>query len=136
MVAGAHFADQRIEGVYTFGSPRVGNAEFAALLPDHVHQRFVHRDDWIPTVPPELLGYRHGGTLRPVLGSGTRSFLGDAASGAQSLVTAAMTMARDLKIDVGHLPVKIGGLADHAPIYYATLLWNSSLEGIDPSTSS
>jgi hypothetical protein len=26
------------------------------------------------------------------------------------------------------LPLKIGGFADHAPIYYATLLWNALLE--------
>jgi hypothetical protein len=33
-------------------------------------------------------------------------------------------MARELRVSVGDLPIKVGGLADHAPIYYATLLWN------------
>ncbi len=135
VVAATHFNNQSIEGVYTYGAPRVGNQEFATLLPDPSHQRFVHRDDWVATVPPELLGYRHGGTLRRLEGSGKRSFLDDVASGTQSLVAAAKSMARELKIDVGQLPMKVSGLADHAPIYYATLLWNSLIAEVETKSS-
>jgi triacylglycerol lipase len=48
------------EELYTFGSPRVGNqryVEFTRLR----HQRWVHNNDIVPTVPPTWLGYRHGG---------------------------------------------------------------------------
>jgi hypothetical protein len=128
VIAATHFSDSQIQGVCTFGAPRVGNEAFARMLPDRLHDRFVHRDDWVPTVPPEMIGYHHGGTLRPVPGSQPRSFFADVASGAQSLVRAAKSVAREFHIDFGDLPLKIGGFADHAPVYYATLLWNALLE--------
>ncbi len=131
VLAATHFVAQPIQGLYTYGAPRVGNAEFAQVLPHHLQQRFIHRDDWVPTVPPEIIGYRHGGVLREVTGSGSRSFLDDVATGAQSLVAAAKSMASELKIDFGELPMKISGLADHAPVYYATLLWNSLVEQME-----
>ena len=34
------------------------------------------------------------------------------------------SMAKAIRVDAGELPFKVAGLADHAPIYYATLLWN------------
>lgn len=128
VLAATHLIDQTIAGVYTYGAPRVGNAEFADVLPVSLQQRFVHRDDWVPTVPPEFIGYRHGGSLQEVTGSGTTSFLNDMAVGAQSLGTAIKSMAQELRVDLGELPMKIRGIADHAPVYYATLLWNSLVE--------
>jgi hypothetical protein len=82
----------------------------------------------VPTVPPEWIGYQHGGRLHTLAGSGARSLIADLSSGTQSLIAAAKSMARELKIDTGQWPLKISGLADHAPVYYATLLWNSLLE--------
>lgn len=49
--------------LYTFGSPRVGDEDFAASLRDmqeFIH-RVVHGDDIVTTVPPEALGFRHIG---------------------------------------------------------------------------
>ena len=49
--------------LYTFGSPRVGDAAFAATLPaDRVH-RLVHCCDIVCRVPPEKLQYVHVGAL-------------------------------------------------------------------------
>jgi hypothetical protein len=49
--------------LYTFGSPRVGDAAFVASL-DHVAvHRVVHGHDPVAAVPPEILGYRHAGEL-------------------------------------------------------------------------
>lgn len=50
-------------GVYTFGSPRVGNALFAQAAASLPIWRVVHGVDVITTMPPEILGYRHVGAL-------------------------------------------------------------------------
>ncbi len=75
-------------------------------------------------VPPELLGYVHGGTLRDLPGAGPRKLWQDVIRGADLFVAAAKSMAAKLRIDVGKLPFKISGLTDHAIVYYATHLWN------------
>jgi pimeloyl-ACP methyl ester carboxylesterase len=49
--------------LYTFGSPRVGDDDFAASLghlADRIH-RVVHGDDIVTTLPPEAMGFRHVG---------------------------------------------------------------------------
>ncbi len=127
-LAAAHFADVPVQGTYTFGCPRVGDKAFGSVLPRHAYYRFVHRDDWVPTVPPELLGYVHAGTLH-CMGSGRRrKFWQDVTHGAGRLTEALRSMAKEMRWDMGELPFKVAGLADHAAIYYATLLWNDLLE--------
>ena len=123
-LAAAHLGPEAIQGLYTFGCPRVGDAAFASVLPTRSHVRFVHRDDWVPTVPPGLLGYVHGGTLHQVT-SPPRNFLNDLTTGAQELAATLRAMAANSNLNTGSLPFKISGLADHAPVYYATLLWNA-----------
>ena len=54
-----------------------------------------------------------------------RNFLEDLTSGARDLSAALNAMASEFKIKPGALPLKISGIADHMPIYYATLLWNA-----------
>lgn len=55
---------------YTFGSPRVGNTEFAALYNKQVPDthRFVNDKDMVPTIPP--LGFKHVGQLHQLGQSG------------------------------------------------------------------
>lgn len=48
----------------TFGSPRVGDAGFAATVPAERVDRFVDCCDRVCQVPPEGLGYVHVGALR------------------------------------------------------------------------
>ncbi len=124
-LAAAHLGSSVVQGLATYGCPRVGDAAFASVLPQQSYDRFVHRDDWVPTVPPELFGYVHAGALRIVPGSPPRSFLSDVVGGAESLTTAITAMASERRLDAGQFPFSVGGLADHAPIYYATLLWNA-----------
>lgn len=59
-VAAARWTPQAL---YTFGSPRVGNAAFVETLRDVPTYRIV--DDWdlVPIVPPETLGFEHVGEL-------------------------------------------------------------------------
>lgn len=47
--------------VYTFGSPRVGDTNFASLFQRHVNAswRFTHNRDIVPSMPPWWLGFHH-----------------------------------------------------------------------------
>ena len=50
--------------LFTFGSPRVGDADFAATLGSCHVERFVDCCDLVCRVPPEALGYAHVGARR------------------------------------------------------------------------
>jgi hypothetical protein len=123
-LAAAHLEPGAVQGLYTYGCPRVGDAAFAASLQVPSHDRFVHRDDWVATVPPELLGYVHAGSLQTVTDGSRRSFRDDVAAGTRELAAALRAMALESSLRSGSLPFKVSGLADHMPVYYATLLWN------------
>lgn len=127
-LAAAHIGAENIEGLFTYGCPRVGDRAFVKTLPERNYERFVHRDDWVTTVPPEqLLGYHHGGHLVEIR-AGKRDILADLTEGAQDFLKAVKAMQQDLQLRPDTLPFKIGGLADHAPVYYATILWNTLVE--------
>ena len=51
--------------LYTFGSPRVGDATFTSKLHDVYHCRMVNDNDIVPTVPPPPL-FRHDGELHHI----------------------------------------------------------------------
>lgn len=52
-----------ITGLYTFGQPRVGNAQFAAWFPSVTATiRVVHYADIVPHIPPAANGFAHEGT--------------------------------------------------------------------------
>lgn len=68
----------RVAGLYNFGSPRVGDAEFAAhfrtLFPGDSgrdYQRFTNERDIVALVPPEPFGYRHVGVGHHIESDGT-----------------------------------------------------------------
>lgn len=124
-LAAAHLGRDAVQGLYTYGCPRVGDRAFAGVLPTTSHLRFVHRDDWVPTMPPELLGFVHAGTLRQVTGAPPRNLLNDFTTGLKDLASALQTMAAESTFKADSLPFKLAGLADHMPVYYATLLWNA-----------
>jgi predicted lipase len=49
--------------LYTFGSPRVGDAEFVSTLKNVKIRRYVDCCDLVARVPPEMIGYTHAGNL-------------------------------------------------------------------------
>lgn len=58
---------QPVNGLYTFGSPRVGNEEFARHFDaDFYYQyyRVVNNNDVVPRIPFRLVGYRHVGIFK------------------------------------------------------------------------
>lgn len=59
VLAGAFTTKNRPEAVFTFGCPRIGNAEFAEFAADNNHIRVVNAADAVPRLPPYFLGYRH-----------------------------------------------------------------------------
>ncbi len=48
------------QGLFTFGSPRVGNRRYINYVKIH-HYRWVNNNDIVTRVPPPWMGYRHGG---------------------------------------------------------------------------
>ncbi len=91
------------KALYTFGCPRVGNSRFVKSLEGIPTFRIV--DDWdlVTMVPPEMLGFRHGGELTRVVERSLRFSLNPVAW---------------LKLMLS--PAK--RLADHAPVNYVDRL--------------
>lgn len=81
------------KAVYTFGSPRVGNQDFINSLRNVQIYRIVDDEDFVTTVPPVFMGFRHVGEEHRLL-------------------------APEEEFSYGHAfnPPKL--LADHAPINY------------------
>ncbi len=118
-----------LQGVYTFGSPRVGDSAFGANIRVPVF-RFRNDSDIVPHLPLGLL-FRHVGSLQFVDGAGH--------------LHSNLTSAMELMLDPGghflspeeavtlqallrtgkafEFPLP-GFLADHAPINYSVLIWN------------
>ena len=55
----------RVEGLYTYGSPKVGGKKFVWNLDviELEHHRFVNNNDMVTKVPLWIMGYRHSGNL-------------------------------------------------------------------------
>jgi predicted lipase len=48
-------------GAYTYGSPRAGDYEYAMAVKENFayHYRITHKDDPVPHLPPQALGFYH-----------------------------------------------------------------------------
>jgi len=96
-----------IQGVYTFGQPRVGDDAFAALLHQKLGARtfrFVNDRDIVPRVPFFSMGYRH---------YGNQTFF-DKVGKAVDAISSVETLAAALKFAEGTLSLEplaqVGGL--------------------------
>lgn len=99
---------KRLDGLYTYGSPRVGDAGFAAafdrLMADRglEYYRYVQGDDVVTNVPlmslPPVVFFKHAGTLK--------------------------------HIDPGEHPLNFipDAIDDHVPTLYATHIWNAYVD--------
>ena len=128
-----------VRALYTFGSPRVGDAEFQAGFIDiglPVY-RFVHEYDLVATVPLEEMNYRHVGDMLHIKGEGKAVHLATAdrqhtvfdsltqgvTVAPTFLVEAARFIVQHIgKLDLENAPVPDVALAQHAPWNYSTKL--------------
>lgn len=132
-------------GLYTFGSPLVGGADFRAHFDGVLrrfgieHYRFVNNQDIVPLVPPEtilagvppkLFRYGHVGALKFIdrdghIGNGLGplarilNFFGSLANRASGLFN------KSNPPSVRFVP---GRLKDHVPMFYATHIWNAHVK--------
>ncbi|MGP0564499.1 MULTISPECIES: lipase family protein [unclassified Nitrospina] len=115
-----------VQGVYTFGCPRVGNRTFrdAYAIPTY---RFVNNNDVIARVPPPT-GYRHVGQLKYIDNKGT---IRDSISWGDRIwewIAGSfhhhINIIKQLKNTHSSYQIKTDQLVDHAPIWYANRIWN------------
>ena len=114
-----------VAGLYTFGSPRVGDESFRSdfWVPAY---RFLNNDDIVGRVPPPV-PYVHVGELKYIDHNGrihenSRWWEGvvDQVAG----LTASFFNA-DGKLRIGFHGKLPDAIEDHVPILYATHIWNS-----------
>ena len=113
-------------GVYTFGSPRVGNRAFAKRLARLGLFRVVNRNDCVVRVPPSIatLEYCHAGELHrldPGGGGGRPSREGSASDGQDSGRSRGALWFKEI-FDVRNWFEPPSYLSDHAPVNYVKSL--------------
>lgn len=104
--------------LYTFGSPRPGDADFARRLHGIEHARYVDCCDLVPQVPPEFLGYAHSGVLHYINRNGDILVTPSAEAMEQDQREA--TRAYLFRYAFLSGTVAVRALADHAPINYVS----------------
>ncbi|HTI44450.1 MAG TPA: lipase family protein [Vicinamibacterales bacterium] len=115
-------------GLYTFGSPRVGDRRFGAEIKPPTVFRFQNDSDLVTHVPLGLV-FQHVGALQFIDGSGHLHANVDHRTqlllevGAAMSPVAAHSVGGLLKQSGPDVPLP-GFLADHAPINYAIIIWN------------
>ncbi len=105
--------------LYTYGSPRVGDAAFAQSLKNPLSLRFVNCCDLATRVPPStVLGYVHTGTLAYIDRTGRRLAAADAGAITADRREAAARHLKKYAFVAG--AVRTRELADHAAINYVS----------------
>ncbi|ATX79855.1 triacylglycerol lipase [Mariprofundus aestuarium] len=120
------------QGLYTFGSPRVGDREFAWKFETTAY-RFVNNNDIVTMVPPAI-SYQHVGLLKYI----------DDTGHIHDNPTRWITMKSRITGHLGYLgevlnswshgnlsAIPVDYLNDHAPIYYAVYIWNNHLNDME-----
>jgi len=117
-----------VQGVYTFGSPRVGNGVFKENFNVKLY-RIVNNDDIVPRVPPRGV-YAHVGELKFIDGDGIvrdKRVENEGPFNPPGDETDGQANSDPSETDYlgGFVPA---GLRDHVPVLYAVHLWNSIIE--------
>ncbi len=122
----------KTQGIYTYGSPRVGDKTFI----DHFKAafntwRFVDHRDVVTTVPPEG-HYGHVGHLCYLTKDGQLltqprkedllEYIHESFSFVRQIVDVVTKDFNPGKVET--FPIPFEALADHAPLYYADKIWN------------
>jgi triacylglycerol lipase len=122
-----------VQGLYTYGSPRVGDHGFKQRFSEEALEqrtyRFVNNSDIVARVPPSGL-YTHVGTLKYIDNAGHLHSPIDESQVISDVdllqLSPALLRFRFMGHLVGGVHVILPGfLADHAPVYYAIHIWNN-----------
>jgi triacylglycerol lipase len=106
--------------VYSFGSPRVGNSDFNALLEASPVYRIVNNSDLVPTLPPSKFGFKHAGTLYQITATGKMLIDPDLQIVRKSRLEALLDF-KDLGTQLQTLdPHRV--LYEHSPVNYSSCL--------------
>jgi hypothetical protein len=114
-----------VSGLYTYGSPRVGDLHFKNRFSFKTY-RFVNNNDIVTKVPPPGL-YHHVGDLKYIDPQG---FIyedydpwKEAVSGIQSEISSFLDSLGKMSPGLEFLIPP--AIVDHVPIFYATYIWNN-----------
>jgi triacylglycerol lipase len=125
-LAGDRYKDN-LQGLYTFGSPRVGNNDSKANFSVNAY-RFINNNDIVTKVPPkDLLGFQHVGELKYIDSNGK---VQDNISILKQLEDGIIGEFKNVLDSFGWLGSGFTGfipfsLRDHIPTLYATHIWNN-----------
>ncbi len=120
---------RRVRGLYTYGSPRVGDADFVASC-DFPAFRVVNNNDLVTRLPPPVK-YRHVGELKYI--DSERNLRDDPDLWdrvAEQVSGHASRIAENVRrwLDGDFKAIPIDSLVDHAPVHYAIHSWNHLVE--------
>ena len=124
---------ENTQAVYTFGSPRIGNAVFSEKYKTSCY-RIVYNRDIVARIPPPIF-YRHVGEIQFIDGHGkihpqmggsgkAEHFLHDGLNGYKDLAGSNENSVS------GPIP---DAIRDHVPLFYAVFLWNNLVAGKNSS---
>jgi hypothetical protein len=111
----------------TFGSPRVGNADFASTVTGCSVSRFVNCCDVVTHLAPESEWYTHAGERRYIDREGSLAGCTSDGDAEEDQLVARAEYVRDYAWHVDSVPVR--DLADHAPINYVRAFWSAGMPG-------
>lgn len=117
---------QKGQGLYTFGSPRVGNASFRDDFKVNAY-RFIHNNDIVTMVPPPV-SYQHVGMAKYIDSDGHIHDNPNAWALMKNRIAGHLLHTADVLehwSDGAFNTIPADYINDHAPIYYVTRIWNN-----------
>ena len=118
----------KAQGLYTFGSPRVGNKAFSKSF-NVAYFRFVNSDDLAPRVPPEAFSYRHVGNMIFIDAGGNVNAASQADNGMPETKDSHKEIAKSIdQLRKQSSPGIPSWALNHVPLLYSTYIWNSYIQ--------
>jgi hypothetical protein len=124
---------RRLDGLYTFGSPRVGDSAFAEAFTRLLsnkgveHFRFVNNRDVVATIPPRGF-YKHVGTLKHFDAHGRIREDSSLFEELVNEVRSVLPLDEGQGIDPHFFNLVPNAVEDHVPTLYATHIWNAYVD--------
>jgi triacylglycerol lipase len=114
-----------VQGLYTFGSPRIGDLDFKSGFKVKTY-RFVNHNDLVTRVPPAGI-YQHVGDVKHIDGQGRIQEYPDTAEGVVNGIGAEISSGLSALAGrfAGNEALIPEAIVDHVPIFYSTYIWNN-----------